>query len=395
MKPQDVSILAFDIETTSLNFTKDDKVLIIANTFRKNGIVSRKLFSYSDYGSQKEMLEDWCKYVQEINPSILCGHNIVSFDLPYLEAAARFHGTSLNLGRNASDIKFARFASQFRKDGSQSYEYKRISCYGREIIDTWFLAIKYDIGRKYESYGLKSIIKQENMVVPGRVYYDADTIRFNYTNPEEWEKIKNYATYDGDEALMLFDLMIPPFFYLTQSVPKPFSEIICGATGSQINAVMVRSYLQEGHSIPKASETYPYEGAISFGYPGIYKNCLKIDVKSEYPSCILQYKIYDKNKDPEGNFLKILTTYYRERLENKAEFERTGDTYYRDLSEMRKIFCNSCYGFLGAPGLNFNSPKCAELITQKGREIIQLAHKWASGKEYKNESNLSNIEQKE
>jgi hypothetical protein len=33
--------------------------------------------------------------------------------------------------------------SEFRKDGSQTYTYYKINCFGREIIDTFFLAIKF------------------------------------------------------------------------------------------------------------------------------------------------------------------------------------------------------------------------------------------------------------
>jgi DNA polymerase, archaea type len=377
MKPSDVSILAFDIETTSLNFTPEDKVLIIANTFRRNGIVSRKLFSYSDYNSQKEMLEDWCKYVQTCDPSILCGHNVYGFDFLYLEAAARYNDTSLTLGRDKSDIKFARYTSQFRKDGSQSYEYKKISCYGREIVDTFFLAIKYDIGRKYESYGLKSIIKQENMVVPDRVYYDADTIRFNYKDPVEWEKIKNYASFDGDEALMLFDLMIPSIFYFTQMIPKPFQSMLESATGSQLNAMMIRSYLQEGHSIPKPTESIKYDGAISFGEPGIYKDCWKIDIASLYPNIMLTYDIFDKEKDSEGNMMKILKILTEERLKNKKIAKETGDKYYDDLQNSAKVGINSMYGFMGASGLNFNYPIGAAEVTRHGRELLNRSINWA------------------
>lgn len=377
MKVSDVSTLSFDIESTTLEHNKDSKVLLIANTFRKNGQVIRKMFCHNDYASDKEFFDAWCAWVREVNPTLLVGHNIVIFDIPYINYCAQRAGTELNLGRNGSVIKFAEKESKIRKDGSQFYTYKKIFVYGREVIDTFFLALKYDIGRKYESYKLKQIIKQEGLEVANRQFYDADQIRFKYHIPEEWEKIKKYAEHDGDDALALFDLMVPSFFYLSQSIPKPFQQIIESNSGGQINALLIRSYLQEGHSIPKASPVKEFEGALSFGVPGIYHNVLKVDVASLYPSIILTYNIYDKFKDPNEHFLRIAKYFTKERLKNKSLAKETGDRYYKDLEQSQKVVINSFYGFLGTEGLNFNSPFNAAFITRKGREVLEKSIDWA------------------
>ena len=246
-----------------------------------------------------------------------------------------------------------------------------------------FLAIKYDVAaKKYDSYGLKSIIKVEGLEKQNRVMYDASKIRTNYTNPEEFKKIKEYCEHDADDSLALYDLMGASLFYLTQSVPKPYQVMLESATGSQINAMMVRSYLQEGHSIAKTSDVRGFQGAISRGVPGIYKNCVRWDVAGLYPSIILQYNVFDNFKDPEQNFLKIMQIFTKERLKNKNLAKETNERYYDDLQSSQKIVANSGYGFLGAPGLNYNSPDCAEFITQKGREILQKAIEWATGDKY-------------
>ena len=52
MKPQDISILSFDIETTTLDPTAPDaSVLLISNTLRKGNKTERKLFAYTDHDS--------------------------------------------------------------------------------------------------------------------------------------------------------------------------------------------------------------------------------------------------------------------------------------------------------------------------------------------------------
>lgn len=382
LKPSEVVVLAFDIETTSLD-PEDPaaKVLLISNTFRNHqGKIERKLFSYEEYANDGEMLKAWCAWVCEKDPSIILGHNIFGFDLPYLDGIASRHRIELNLGREGQAIRFNKWDSKFRKDASQFYDYKKAFIIGREIIDTFFLSIRYDIGRKYETYKLKSIIEQEGLEVKGRQHYDASLIRKNYRIPKEWEKIKAYAKFDADDALSLFDLMAPPFFYIAQSVPKSFQEIICSASGSQLNSMMVRSYLQEGGSLPKASLAVDYEGAISIGRPGIHRNVLKVDVASLYPSIMIEYEIYDKYKDPKGYFKEIVQEFTKQRLDFKKKAKT--DKYYEDRQAALKILINSCYGFLGSSGLLFNSPHNAALITEKGREVLIKSIEWATGDNY-------------
>lgn len=381
LTPKDVSILSFDIESTGLKHDDDSDVLIISNTFRKNGQYTRKLFTYDNYNSTGEMLIAWCNWVREINPSIICAHNCSSYDFPYLQFVADKYNVTLNLGRDNSSIRFEQYESKFRKDATQFYHYHKARIYGREIVDTLFLSIRYDIGRKYESYGLKQIIKQEGLQASDRVFYDASKIRHNYKNPVEWEKIKSYAEFDADDSLALFDLMISPFFYMCQSVPKSMQSLLESAPGSQINSIMIRSYLQNKHSLPKASETKQFGGGISIGHPGIYNNCFKIDISSLYPSIILEYEVYDSDKDPNRNFLNMVQTFTSKRLEYKKLAKE--NKYYDDLQASYKIFINSSYGFLGSTGLLFNSSECASFITEKGREILKQAIKWAEEKKFK------------
>jgi len=383
MKHTEPSILSFDIESTGLFHNNDSKVLLISNTYRNQGKVERKLFAYDDYNSQGEMLIAWAKWVKTCNPAIICAHNGYSFDLPYINYIAQKEGVELKLGRDDSPLYISEKPSKFRIDGSREQEYHKVKVYGREVIDTYFLAIKHDIvAKKYESYGLKQIIKAEGLEKKDRVHYDSSQIRFNYTNPTEWEKIKEYCIHDADDALAVYDLTAPATFYLTQSIPKPFQAMVESATGSQINVMMIRSYLQDGHSIPKPDPMEKFPGAISLGNPGVYNNCLKWDVASLYPSIILTYKVYDQDKDPNGNFLKIIEKLTEERLKNKRLAKETGDPYYEGLQNAQKIVINSGYGFLGASGLHFNCREAADFITAKGREILTTAIEWATKEKF-------------
>lgn len=383
MNPQDVSVLSFDIETTGLYHDKNSKLLLISNTYRRGSTVERKLFSFDDYQDEGEMIEKWCEWVREKNPSILLGHNIVSYDFPYIQFIADKFDVEVNLGRDGSKITFNNYESKFRVDGSRDLHYKKIRCYGREIVDTYFLSIKHDAAsRKYESYGLKKIIAQEGLESTDRQFYDASQIRFKYKDKAEWEKIKAYCIHDSDDSLKLYDLMCSAYFYMSQMIPKNFQLIMESASGSQLNAMLVRSYLQDAHSIPKADGTESYEGGLSLGVSGIYSNTYKVDLLSAYPSTIIQYELYDKQKDPQAHFLTITKLLFEQRVQYKKLAKETGSEYYEGLQSAMKILINSLYGMCGAGGLNFNSPHIAVEITRYCRAYIEIAIKWATGKDY-------------
>lgn len=393
LKVADVSVLSFDIESSGVVHNDKSKVLLISNTFRsRSGKVIRKLFSLEDYDEDDVvMINDWCNWVREIDPSIVIGHNIFGFDLPYLSFCySRGSNEDLELGKDCSSIRYSKKPKKFRKDGSQSYDYHEAKIFGRQIIDTWMLAIKADFARKYESYGLKQIIEQEGLEKKDRTKWDFSDIlprdiwkRYKNGDVAMWQDFKKYCIEDSDDALKLYDLMIPQYFYYMQSLPMPFQTMNLTATGRQINGFLCRSYLQQGHSIPEAGEKESYGGGISFGNPGIYDHVYKVDVASLYPSIMITEEIYDRNKDPKGHFLTMVKHFTAERLRNKKIGNDTGDRYYKDLEQAQKIVINSAYGLLGTGGLNFNSMSNADKVTEKGREILTTGIKWAEDKGFK------------
>lgn len=389
MKPNEVSTLSFDIETNSLQHSNYSRILIITNTFRRNGNIIKKSFCLDDYkDNEREMLLAWVKWVRLVDPSIILGHNIFGFDIPYISFRCKELNVKFALGRDGSNVKFDMWESSKRVDGSQTIEYINAHIFGREIVDTMFLAITYDALKKFPSYGLKPIIRYLGLEKKDRTFVDASKIgRYyaKYVSGEdcpEWHLSKQYAIEDSDDALTLFDTFINAYFYFTQSVSKSFQGMINSATGSQINNMMVRSYLQTGHSIAKASEIVErVAGGISFAVPGIYSNLYKVDIKSCYPSQILRFKLHDEVKDPRMNFYKIVHYFTYQRFDYKKKFQETKDNFYKALDAAAKIVINSAYGTTICPGLNYNCPHVGAKITAESRAIIDMALRWASGKD--------------
>jgi hypothetical protein len=136
-----------------------------------------------------------------------------------------------------------------------------------------------------------------------------------------------------------------------------------------------------GHSIPRASEKEKFQGAISKGYPGIYKDVHSLDVASLYPSIILTYNVTDKEKDP-NDYVIYMVRYFREQRLVYKKLAAEGSSYYKSMDAVAKAFLNSFYGFYGTKGLHFSSPHCASEVTRYGREILTTAMDWAKRKGY-------------
>lgn len=381
---EDVSVLSFDIETIGLLSEEKKEVLAISSVFRKKGIIEKKVFSLDEFETEDKMIESWVEWVNEKDPSVITGYNIYVFDLPYLsESMAKFNKT-IDLGRNGSSMWFRNEEynpEKFKPDNSQYIEFYPAFIYGREIVDGYFLAKKHDVGKNYPNYKLKNVIEYEGLIQEGRQFYEADKIRDNWKIDSEREKIKKYCIDDAIDALAVYDLCAPAFFYNAPFVPRPFHEIVNKSTGSQVNNILLRAYLSEGSSIPRAHYNTDFEGAISFGNTGVYKNILKVDVESMYPSIIRHYKIYDDEKDPEAYLLQIVEFFTVERLKNKDKARRLNDKHFASLEQSQKLMINSIFGMLGTKGLLFNSPEKASNITYHGRKILKKAIKWAEDKE--------------
>lgn len=383
LRQKDISLLSWDIETTGLDGNAPDaKVLLISTTYRDQQGQVNKLFSYDDYKTEGDLIDAFSEYLEQTNPSLLIGHNVLAYDFPYMQARAEASGTTLNWGRDQSRVEFDNYESKFRLDGTRDLMYKKVKVYGREIVDTFFLANSYDVSKSIESYALKPMIKQLGLEKEGRQYYDAGDIRKNYKDATEFAKIKQYAIDDAEDPVKLWDLMGSLYFNMTQMFPKPLTEILLSASGSKINGMLCRAYLQDRHSIPKANESSKFQGALSWGKPGIYRNVKKVDAVSLYPSIIIQYEVYDAEKDPKGYLLELVKIFRSKRLEYKKLAAETGDSYWKEMDTTAKAILNSFFGFFGCPGLNFNSYACADFITATGREILEKAIQWATSKKF-------------
>ncbi len=398
MKFDDPLVLYFDIETITTegyNFPnasrKGDKIVIIA---LKTNRGDKMLFYLGDAEikdegdtthyvckNEKELIKEFIYQFRSIDPDIVANHNIFNFDLPYLEERANIHGVNFALGRDGTEPKTFETNIKF---GDRMRSYTNYVIYGRDVIDTQFLAEYADVVlRKMPSYRLKDLVKFLGKATDDRTYIEGGDISDVWKNKHDKFTRKDlikYAIEDVVEAEILYNEYGQSIFILAQMVPMNFQEVFRYGTGNQIEYVFNREYIYNNWSLPKPSEHQSIKGGyadvLKFGH--IKGSIIYADVKSLYPSLAKILEIQPK-KDELKIFQLILQTLTNIRYEIKDKIKQYSKEGKDDLIAQQKatdgsvkIFLNTMsYGFLAFSHSGFNDFDEAERITTTGQEIVK------------------------
>jgi len=321
---------------------------------------------------ERAMLEELVRVVGERDPDVIEGHNLFRFDLEYLETRARRCKVKLALGRGGGLMRARPSRLQIAE---RSIAYRRFDIPGRSIIDTWILAQHYDIAsRELEGFGLKQLAIHFGLARKDRVYLDAS--RVSEIFDREPERLFEYALDDARETRALAEVLSPSYFVQAKIFPYSYQNVVLRGNATRIDALLTRSYLAAGHSIPAPQES----AAVAGGYTelrrcGVARGVLHCDVTSLYPSLMLQYR-HAPSTDRLGVFLKMLADLRTFRVRAKSlarEFEGAERRNLETLQQTFKILINSFYGYLGFSLGHFNDFEQANHVTRRGRELIQSA----------------------
>ncbi|NIO04963.1 MAG: DNA polymerase II [Proteobacteria bacterium] len=351
---------------------EEDRIIVISfsdNTGWEKSISGKDL-------SEKEMLEKLVRTIQERDPDIIEGHNIFNYDLDYISRRARMHGIPLDLGREG---RTARSRSSRVIIAERTINYSRWDIYGRHVVDTFILALFYDVvTRELESFGLKEVAKQLNLASPDRTYLNGDQITWHFLHDPE--KLQRYALDDVRETRALSDLLSRSYFFQAQIFPFSFQNVVVRGNAAKIDSLFIREYLRQGHAIPKLEESRSFPGGYTdIFYQGVARGVVYCDVRSLYPSLMLSEGIWPK-KDDLGISARLLADLrdFRLRAKDMAAQAASAEErqFFEALQSTFKILINSFYGYMGHAQSHFSDFDQAERITTRGRELLKLMIEW-------------------
>ena len=377
---EDLRRMQIDIETASsegFEFSSAERDAITAIAVSDStGWEEITIIEEGSSESERAALEWLTRIIQDRDPDVIEGHNLFKFDLPFLAARARKLKVKLAWGREGRPLASRSSRLQIAE---KTIQYPKFTLHGRHIVDTWILAQYYDISsRELESFGLKSVARHFGVAEAGRVLLEGGEIQRAYR--EDPAAFRTYALQDVRETRALAAILSRSYFIQAQIFPYGYQDVVIRGNATKIDALFLREYLRQGHSLPEPPETRPFEGGYTDIFEtGVIEDVWHCDVTSLYPSVMLAFG-FTPASDVLGVFRDLLTDLKAFRVEAKAALKSAADpAEFGRLDALQgtfKILINSFYGYLGFGQGHFADFAAAEKITAKGREILQQMVNW-------------------
>ena len=330
--------------------------------------------------SEHDALKQLTAIIKERDPDVIEGHDLFRFDLPYLVARARKAKVKLDWGRSGG---FLRSRPSRLQIAEKTIDYPKFQVDGRHFVDTFLLAQFYDVGMRTLT-GFERIDVAQHFGFCDAAEISALTgkaLEREYLAKSE--RFRKRAFCAVRETHALADLLSPSYFIQAQLFPYNYQDVIVRGNATRINALFLREYLRQRHSIPEMPMARSFEGGFTAIYfTGVARNVWHCDVASLYPSIMLQFDCFPVT-DQLQIFRHLLTDLRSFRLEAKGQMQladkeenRSRWHHLHALQNTFKILINSFYGYLGFAQGHFADFDAAARVTQIGRDLLQKMITW-------------------
>lgn len=368
----DVHRMQIDIEVYSNqgfpNASRADDRIIIISMLDNRGW--QTVLSALDY-EEPDMIEAMIAHVIERDPDVIEGHNLFKFDLEYIRRRCERYGIDFQLGRAGGKQRYFQSAVRFAE---RMMSFPAVDIPGRHVIDTFFLALEYDVSKRdLPGYGLKDIARHFGVASSNRTYIDGDKISETWLSDPD--RVLSYALDDVIETKQISERLSGAHFYMAQQVPLQYDRLARSGPGIKIETLFLSEYLKNRAAISRPETGRSISGGYTaLYYQGVLEPVVYADVESLYPSIMLAYGIKPKN-----DILDVFQTLLREltelRLSTKRRMRDETDALVKDELDSRqtsyKILINAFYGYLGFSFALFNDFDAAERVTLTGQRILK------------------------
>jgi len=396
--------LAFDIECVPLKAgnvpeSKKDPIIMISFAFEPSYkgkrvlvISTRRGEGTKSFDTEKEMLEEFVRIVNEYDADILTGFNCNNFDVPYiLERMAKLNVRPV-FGRCESKQVMA------RKLGARY----RVNIAGRVIVDSYEI-VKKDFS--LQRYGL-------NFVSEALLGKKKDDVKYSEIeklwkgSEEEYKRLVRYSRKDSELALdLVIQLqLLDKYIAVSKVAGTVLQDTLEGGETTRIENLLLKEFNKEGYVLPckpdsrqivdrdKVKRKVFVGGYVIEPEKHLHENVVVLDFKSMYPSIIRSFNICPTTisekgvfESPSGSrFLspkvrkgivpRILQELMEERQEVKKKLKKASNAEKKRILYAKqwglKILANAFYGYLGYSKARVFNVNVANSVTSYGRDII-------------------------
>jgi DNA polymerase elongation subunit (family B) len=331
--------------------------------------------------SERAALKRLTAIIKERDPDVIEGHNLFRFDLPYLVARARKAKVKLDWGRSGG---FLRSRPSRLQIAEKTIDYPKFTIDGRHFVDTFLLAQFYDVGMRSLSGFERIDVAQHFGLTDETQISSLAGKELQRAYLEDADRFRQRALCAVRETRAVADLLSPSYFIQAQIFPYNYQDVIVRGNATRINALFLREYYRQRHSIPEMPMVRGFEGGYTaIFFTGVARNVWHCDIASLYPSVMLQFDCFPVT-DQLQIFRHLLTDLRSFRLEAKASMRAAADRkqqqYFQALQNTFKILINSFYGYLGFAQGNFADFDAAARVTQIGRDLLQKMIDWLNAR---------------
>src|SRR5205814_1212389 len=229
--------------------------------------------------SERNALRRLTALIKERDPDVIEGHDLFRVHLSLLVARAKKQKTKLDWGRSGG---FLRSRPSRLQIAEKTIDYPKFAIDGRHFVDTFLLAQFYDVG-------LRTLTGFERADVARHFgFCDSDEIS-SLTGKElqraylkNTERFRKRALCGVRETRAMSSLLSPSYFVQAQIFPYNYQDVIVRGNATRIDALFLREYLRQRHSIPEMPMARNFEGGFTAIYfTGVARNVWHCDVRSE------------------------------------------------------------------------------------------------------------------
>ena len=341
-------------------------------------------------GSEAQALQYFAELVQQLDPDVLTGWNVIDFDLVQLLKFAQRLKVNFALGREPGKINI-RPAQGYFGSGHASIP-GRLVLDGADLVRGAFI--------KLDSYSLQGAAQA--ILGEGKTLGQDGRDKVSEILRTYREDLHSFCLYARTDARLVIDILNQ-----LNLVELAFARSrLTGMPPDRVSASIASFDFLYLHELGKQQIAAPTVVASSRGagpqsggavfepQVGIHRNVWVFDFKSLYPSVIRTYNIdplgYVRGQneanpivtDSGARFSRqpgILKSMLDNLFPTRAAAKAAGDEV---ASQAIKILMNSCYGVLGTPACRFYNPALANAITGQGRYLLSWSKQWFEDQGY-------------
>ncbi len=379
-KPK-LRVLAIDIET-DMESKEIYCISMVCDDYKKVFAVSdKKVKNAESFKDEEDLLEAFVVKVNELDPDVITGWNVIDFDLKIIYEHCKKHKIDFRIARDESRIKLTIEENFFRES--------KANVAGRVVLDALHLLRSSFV--KVNDYKLDTVAF-ELLGEKKAIQFDDKGAEIEEMFKKDIQRLVDYNLKDSElvirivEKIGVIDLTVQRSM-LTGMPPDRVNASIASFDSLYIKETRKRKLVvpTSDYGIEKTEDTVG--GYVRESEPGIYDYMIVLDFKSLYPSIIRTFNIDPlglvadcKGKNlisvPSGTCFKRELGILPELIEELWEHREVARKEKNELSRYAiKILMNSFYGVMASTSCRFFSTKLANSITETGHFLIKLTSK--------------------